>query len=220
MGGIFGGSKSKQTSSNQAYGYLKDQFGGLTNLAQTGSDAFSKLLSGDTSGFNAFKQATGFDAAAETGSRGITGNAAAGGMLRSGGTSKALQNYGNQMQNQYANSYLDKTLAQANMGYQAGQIIGSAGNTSTSQSKSKGGIGGFLGSALGGIAASDRRLKRNIHKIGQIAKGALNLYQFRYLDGSGPYVGVMADEVARVKPEALGPVYFGYNTVNYSLLEA
>jgi hypothetical protein len=184
-------------------------------MASTGANAFSALLNGDTSGFEGYKKATGFDAASETGSRGITGNAAAAGLLRSGGTAKALQSYGNDMQNQYANSYLDKLSNQAQMGFNAGNLIAGAGQKSDSSSSSKKGIGGFLGKVGAGIALSDRRLKNVIMTLGKLKSG-LTAYVYKYLDGSGPFVGVMADEVARLKPAALGPVINGYQSVDYT----
>src|SRR3546814_17167578 len=77
----------------------------------------------------------------------------------------------------YANDYLSNLFNKANLGFNAGNLVAGAGQTSSSKRKSKGGIGGLLGSAAGAIAASDRRLKINIHKVGE-QKG-LNLYQFR-----------------------------------------
>lgn len=222
MGSIFGGSKSKQTasSSNQAFNQLNDTFKPMTAQAGTGANALAALLGGDSSGFNAFKNATGFDAMAEQGSRGITGNAAAGGMLRSGSTAKGLQAFGTGLQNQYANSYMDKLLAQSGLGLQAGQLISGAGNVSnsTGTSSKKDGLGGFLGAAASGIAASDRRLKKNIHRVGT-HKSGLDLYQYRYTNGFGPIVGVMADEVLAKYPEAMGPTVDGYMTVDYGKLE-
>jgi hypothetical protein len=80
--------------------------------------------------------------------------------------------------------------------------------------------GGFLSglASLGSAAilASDRRLKTNINLIGQRPDG-LNLYSYDYIWGQ-PAVGVMADEVAVLRPEALGPVVGGYATVNYGAL--
>lgn len=68
---------------------------------------------------------------------------------------------------------------------------------------------------------SDRRLKRDVSLLGRLASG-LGVYAYRYLwDGAGPLrLGVMADEVARIVPEALGPTIGGYATVNYSKLGA
>lgn len=79
------------------------------------------------------------------------------------------------------------------------------------------GVGYKFGSAGGGFN-SDRRLKKNINKIGVSSKG-LNIYSFEYIDdkfGSGIWQGVMSDEVplkAVIKDEN------GYDKVNYSLLD-
>jgi hypothetical protein len=222
MSSIFGGTKRKSegSSSNLAYGDLSSAFSPLYGAAKSGADSLAKLLGGDASGFNAYKDATGFNFAAEQGSRGITGNAAARNLLRSGSTSKALVGFGNNLQDQYAQSYMDKLLGQAGLGLQAGQVVSGAGEVrkETSSEKSKPGIGGFLGRIGAGFAASDRRLKKNIFKVGELPNG-LNLYQFRYtFDDTKPIIGVMADEVSVIQPEALGPVVNGYQTVNYDLI--
>lgn len=92
------------------------------------------------------------------------------------------------------------------------------GGTTTQTQKNKGSI---LGSALGvasTVAAfSDRRLKENIVEIGKLENG-LPLYSYNYIWGGEPQVGVMADEVAVIRPEALGPMRGGFNTVNYAAL--
>ncbi len=77
------------------------------------------------------------------------------------------------------------------------------------------GIAG-LGSA-GIMAASDPRLKRNIKRLAQRADG-LWLYLFEYIWGGGQKLGVMADEVAKLRPDALGPSMGGFMTVNYGVL--
>lgn len=221
MGGLFGGSKQPgaSQSSNKSYDFLKQQFGGLTDQAQGGTNAIQALLSGDTSGFDAYKKATGFDAMAEQGSRGVTGNAAANGLLRSGGTAKALQSYGQNLQNQASGSYMDRLQGLANTGLQAGGLISGAGQQSSqNSSKGKGGIGDIFMSALPMVAASDRRLKKDIVKLGTLANG-LNVYKYKYISGGKTLLGVMADEVAELLPEALGPVIDGYATVDYSKVE-
>jgi hypothetical protein len=73
---------------------------------------------------------------------------------------------------------------------------------------------GLSGWASGGFKLSDRRAKTDIRRIGTLNNG-LNLYQFKYRGGDEDQLGVMADEVARIMPEALGPVVGGYQTVNY-----
>lgn len=80
-------------------------------------------------------------------------------------------------------------------------------------------LGGTLGSAA--ILASDIQLKQNIKKIGSLDNG-LNLYSYEYKDGfdlpTGKQVGVMAQEVEKVIPEAVVVMSNGYKAVNYGML--
>lgn len=64
---------------------------------------------------------------------------------------------------------------------------------------------------------SDRRLKTDIARIGTTDDG-LGVYTYRYKWGGPVQMGVMADEVANVRPEALGPTVGGFATVNYGAL--
>jgi hypothetical protein len=77
------------------------------------------------------------------------------------------------------------------------------------------GAGGALGGA-GIKAASDRRLKKNIKRIGTHVLG-IGLYTWDYLWGQ-PFSGVMADEVEQVMPEAVVTHPSGFKMVNYSML--
>src|SRR5215217_6548794 len=52
------------------------------------------------------------------------------------------------------------------------------------------------------IPVSDIRLKRDITPLMQLNNG-LRLYRYRYLWSDEAYVGVMAQEVAKVSPEAV-----------------
>lgn len=61
---------------------------------------------------------------------------------------------------------------------------------------------------------SDRRLKRNITKIGTRPDG-LGVYEFEYIWGGGRHIGMMAQEVKMVYPDAVGEIN-GYLTVDYS----
>lgn len=79
------------------------------------------------------------------------------------------------------------------------------------------GAGATLGAAA--ITHSDRRLKRDIVKIGEFADG-LGRYVWTYIWGGPRREGVMADEIARLRPWALGPEIGGFATVDYSKLEA
>lgn len=86
--------------------------------------------------------------------------------------------------------------------------------------------GGFLGGLmnLGGAAItrySDIRLKKYIKKIGELSNG-LNVYKYHYKKGfglpEGLQVGVMAQEVEKVMPQAVITMPNGYKAVNYGLL--
>ena len=86
--------------------------------------------------------------------------------------------------------------------------------------------GNFMGGLmnLGGMALfgkSDERLKENIKKIGTLDNG-LNLYSYNYKDGydlpEGRQIGVMAQEVEKVIPEAVVMEADGFRAVNYALL--
>lgn len=73
-----------------------------------------------------------------------------------------------------------------------------------------------LGSAA--ILASDRRLKTDIEQIGALANG-LRVYAYRYLWSTIRHVGVMAQEVLWVKPEAVVRMDNGYLAVDYGKLD-
>lgn len=152
MGKIFGGSKQSSSSSNRAYDAVNSAVSPALGNIATGTNALNAFLSGDMSGFNQYKNNTGYNAMAEQGSRGITGNAAAKGLLRSGSTGKALQSFGSNLEQQFSDNYFQKLLQQAGLGFQAGNLLGSVGNTSNQKSKSKPGLGGFVGTALTGGA--------------------------------------------------------------------
>lgn len=85
--------------------------------------------------------------------------------------------------------------------------------------KTGGGLSGLLSgaSSLASIAGafSDIRLKENIRLIGE--ENGFNIYQFNYVGEDQIYEGVMAHEVEKVKPEAVGEVG-GYKTVNYDMI--
>jgi hypothetical protein len=75
------------------------------------------------------------------------------------------------------------------------------------------GLGG-AGLKAAGYAWSDRRLKRDVEKIGKLENG-LNVYSFRYLWDDKHTVGLMADEVKAIHPTAVINVG-GYDAVNYA----
>lgn len=75
------------------------------------------------------------------------------------------------------------------------------------------GAGGKAGMGFGNLF-SDIRLKKNINKISTRPDG-LNVYEFEYIWGGGRQVGLMAQEVQGVYPDAVSESG-GYLMVNYS----
>lgn len=73
-----------------------------------------------------------------------------------------------------------------------------------------------LGGALGGAAItkwSDRRMKTDIRRVGTLENG-LAVYAYRYRYGGPVEIGLMADEVAQVRPEAVHSIA-GLLSVDY-----
>jgi hypothetical protein len=92
------------------------------------------------------------------------------------------------------------------------------GATNAANQASSNFMGGLMN--LGGAIFSDINLKENIKKVGALDNG-LNLYSYNYKDGydlpKGKQVGVMAQEVEKVIPEAVTEIG-GFKAVNYALL--
>lgn len=123
----------------------------------------------------------------------------------------------------------------------ASGIPGGYGTTTENASSGFTGILGALGSlgqglgAMGvtgqGIAAalpfmipSDRRLKRNIRKVGE--RDGVNFYRWEWTDAaqnmgvaSHPTEGVIAQELAKVHPDLVHPAQDGYLRVDYAGLQ-
>jgi hypothetical protein len=105
---------------------------------------------------------------------------------------------------------------------QTPDLLGAAsaqyGGALNSQSSSNAARGDLLG-GLGSIAAmyfSDRRVKRNLRRIGTHPRG-FGIYRYRYIGERAPRVGVIAQEVRRFMPEAVR-VNSGVLMVDYSKL--
>ncbi|MEH2545051.1 hypothetical protein V1283_001696 [Bradyrhizobium sp. AZCC 2262] len=79
-----------------------------------------------------------------------------------------------------------------------------------------GGGGGFRGGGGGG-RRSDIALKHDVVLLGHLANG-LGYYRFSYLGSSKAYVGVMAQEVQGVMPDAVTRAGDGYLRVYYEKL--
>lgn len=139
-----------------------------------------------------------------------------------------------------ANNYLAQSgTGYGNIGSVAGQTALGLGSNATayntgmnnaqagfndSSSGVKGGLTGMAGELGGAYLSSDERLKENIEAIDWISDGIM-LYKWDWNDeakdlvGNQPAIGVIAQEVQEVMPEAVKEdPNSGYLTVNYSMV--
>ena len=92
------------------------------------------------------------------------------------------------------------------------QYQGAMGQYSADQAASQGLMSGIGTIASAAMMFSDRRLKKNIRKIGKML--GLNLYSYDYV-WNEPAIGFMADEVAELYPEAVDQHPIGYDMIDY-----
>jgi hypothetical protein len=110
-------------------------------------------------------------------------------------------------------------LGAAQMGYNA--QMGDFNQKQAAQQNFNQGLMGLGGAGI--MAFSDIRMKENIKQIHWLPNG-LPVYEFEYkpeykdIAGHGKFVGVMAQEVELVKPEAVITNADGYKMVNYGAL--
>lgn len=194
--------------------------GAVGHGANMVGNAANGIAAGDGAeqGYNNYLQMAGYAPAMRQLSQGVTGQGAAAGILNSGSTAKALQTRGTELNQSFFNNYLQQLAGLSGLGLQAGNLVANVGQKSTNTGPKASGLGS-IASTVGGIASifSDRRLKHKIRKVGEFADG-LGIYLFSYLGSKQRLKGVMADEVAELRPWALGPRIAGYATVNYEAL--
>lgn len=73
--------------------------------------------------------------------------------------------------------------------------------------------------AMAAATFSDRRLKRFIEPIGRMEETGLTVYRYKYVWGGKWQVGVMADEVKEVVPDAVVRHWTGYDMVDYGRIK-
>lgn len=74
--------------------------------------------------------------------------------------------------------------------------------------------GGLLGLGAN-LILSDRRAKENIKRIGKTYDGQ-NIYSYNYKSGGPTQIGMMAQEVAKKKPDAVRDIGGGLKAVDYA----
>lgn len=177
------------------------------------------------------------------GNRAIEGSAASKGMLMSGGTLKDIDRFSQGLAAGDFNDQFNRQMAVASGGQQATQTGAALGQqtaggiadlyTQMGNAKASGYIGqanaisggiGQLG-ALGAMIFSDETLKDNIVDLGT-SIGGVPAIEFNYRQDTGlnlpagRFIGVRAQDVARIRPDALGPRVGGFLTVDYGALHA
>lgn len=75
--------------------------------------------------------------------------------------------------------------------------------------------GGLFKLGSSAITASDRRLKKNIKKIGKTDDGQ-SLYSYKYKGTNEHRIGLMAQDVEKKNPDAVTTMPSGYKGVDYS----
>lgn len=133
-----------------------------------------------------------------------------------------------ELQDQMSRHYAQYDLPRQDLANLVSALQGTAfGGTSTQTGP---GSGSSTGTQLlgGGLAAlpflssmfnwSDRRLKEDVKKIGKTDDG-LPIYRYRYKGSARPVIGLMAQDVLKVKPEAVANVG-GLLAVNYEAATA
>lgn len=232
MGGLtkalFGKKKPEVSESgNSNNDYIKSTFGPMAGYGAQGMGQYASILGLGGEGaqddaLGNWWDSSGGDFMLNQGMDQIMGNRAAGGLLRSGGTGMALEDYRSGLASSKLGEYMGLLSNMNQQALGAGGLIANTGQYSkgTGAHTSGGGLGKAIGMAAN-IASlfSDRRLKRDIRRVGELHDG-LGVYRYRYLWEDGERVGVMADEVEALRPWALGPEIEGYRTVNYHMLEA
>jgi hypothetical protein len=205
-------------------GMINSAYSGQIGQGTGANNYLSALLTGqgDTAGaqagMNNYFQMAGYAPAMREMSRGTVGQGAASGLLNSGTTARRLQSRGAEINQGFFNNYLQQLSGLSGLGLQAGGLVANVGQRSSSTGGGPS-TAGTIASTVGGLASifSDRRLKTDIERVDEFADG-LGIYRFRYLLGKSTVLGVMADEVAKLRPWALGPRREGYATVNYGAL--
>jgi hypothetical protein len=224
MGGVgdflFGkkGKGGKSESGNHAWDAIEDSLtpalGYVTNAGNTAWD----LLKGGPQGF---ADSGGMQFLMDTMQKGVTSSKSAQGLLKSGSYGTALQDRAMGLGSTYLNQYMDQLFKLGNLGLGSAGAMAGAGQwskgTGATQGK-QGALPGLISAAASIPGISDRELKTNIEFIEQRADG-LNLYKFNYRQDApirlpkGTFVGVMAQEVAELRPELLDEPVAGYLTV-------
>ena len=223
MSTVFGGKKESSDAHNVNNGMLTQALSPVVGAAGQGTNAMTSLLGlngsdAQNAGFQNYADSAGAKFTLDQGSQAITDNNAANGMLRSGATLKALTRFGQGNAQQYVQDYMKNLLGLSTVGTQAAGVLSDSGKTETKSGSEKPGMGKFLGQIAVAAAASDRRLKKDIKKISEMA--GIPVYSWKYLNSDKTFTGVLAQDLLEI-PELASAVSTGndgFYRVDYSRL--
>lgn len=215
----------KPVSTNQNFKLLNKTYTPQAEAGVGATNYLSSLLTGQgdvgaaQQGWQGYQNMAGYAPAMAEMTRGVTGTAAARGLLRSGSTGQAYLREGQKLNQQMFGNYLEGLGGLAGIGNEAGSIMANVGggHQDSMRKSTAGTIGSVAGKALSLFGMSDRRLKEDIEQVGHYENG-LPMYEFRYKGDPQKWRGVMADDVEKVRPETVRTTLDGFKAVNYSML--
>ena len=209
------------------------------DAGQSQLSPLSSLISDPNAQLNFIQNNPFFKALADDAQSRLFSNQAARGKVGSGGTAQALQNSLLLLGQGLLDNNINQRMGLATMGQnaaagqgtvamQSGNAISdlitgqgnalAAGQVGAANARSQG-INSLIqggSAALQFIGLSDRRAKTDITEIGKSYDG-LPLYRFRYIGDPELRVGVMAQDVEKVRPDAVMEIE-GLKHVNYEAL--
>jgi len=207
-----------------------DSGGTLAALQQNASDitanAGDRLYARNVNNFNTQNNAQQQDFLQRMGVQGTnfsqlfnTQGARFGQNLAAGGFTNAAQGQMNQQGNQYLNFLAGLAGATPQNAAAAGnnlvQGFGAGTEAQRRQNETAGGTLNMIGNIGSWLATpSDVRLKEDITHVGQTHAG-LPIYSYRYKWGGPKTMGVMAQDVEKVDPDAVTTHASGFKLVNY-----
>lgn len=132
----------------------------------------------------------------------------------------AQQNYINQIMSLLQGSYSGYDKAMDIYGIQNGiDRRSQAASEANANEQMQAGLNAAMAAAQIGAMFSDVRLKENIVPVGQLYNG-LTVYCFNFRGSSVPQLGLLAQEVAEVRPEAVYADENGYLLLRYDVASA
>lgn len=136
-----------------------------------------------------------------------------------GAQDRIQQQEQNELDSQYQNSLLGQNAdfdALSNYLSVISGIAGLGGQGTATQQQKPGMMGILSGIAGLGSMFSDRRLKEDVKRVGQTDDG-VPIFTYRYKGSDQVHMGVMAQDVAQVRPDAVSERH-GYLAVDYGAI--